>query len=271
MVSAAATARLSVPTLWDRAQQQWNVLAILTWIGIFVAWEIVGRLVSPVFLSYPSAVAAAFVKLLLSGDLLEALAASGKALVIGFALGAVAGLALGMLMGRLRLAEYAIDTYVSALYATPTIAYLPLIILWMGLTEQTRVAIVFLAALFPVAINTQVGARDISQSLMDVGQAFAANKRQQFTKIIMWATLPYMATGLRLALGRAISAVIVAEFLIHYGGLGYLIQIFAGTFRTAELFAPIIVLMAMGIVLSWSLRYLEDKLAPWKATERAQV
>jgi NitT/TauT family transport system permease protein len=234
---------------------------------IFVlgSWEIFGRQVDPLFMSYPSAIAKAAVALIASGELIEALTSSIQTLVIGFVTASVIGLVLGLLIGRYRLVDAATDWLVNALYSTPLVAILPLVILWFGLGDMAKLFIVSLLAVFPVLINTAAGVRNVPASLIDVGSAFAASERQVFLKIILPATIPYMMTGLRLGIGRAIIGMVVAEFFTAITGLGAMIVKYGNQYDTASMFVPILMLMFLGIGLTIMVRAAEDYFAPWRA------
>lgn len=233
---------------------------------IFVigSWEIFGRQIDPLFMSYPSAIARAAATQIASGELLEALLSSIQTLLIGFVTASIIGLFLGLLIGRYKLVDAATDWLVNALYATPLVAILPLVILWFGLGDMAKLFIVSLLAVFPVLINTAAGVRNVPPSLIDVGSAFAANERQVFLKIILPATIPYMMTGLRLGIGRAIIGMVVAEFFTAITGLGALIVKYGNQYDTAAMFVPILTLMLLGIALTVMVRKAEDHFAPWR-------
>jgi NitT/TauT family transport system permease protein len=229
------------------------------------SWEMLGRQVDPLFMSYPSAIARAAVVMIQSGELGAALLSSIQTLVIGFTLASVIGLVLGLLTGRYKLVDAATDWLVNALYSTPLVAILPLVILWFGLGDTAKLFIVTLLAVFPVLINTAAGVRNVPTQLVDVGTAFAANERQIFMKIILPATMPYMMTGLRLGIGRAIIGMVVAEFFTAITGLGALIVKYGNQYDTASMFVPILMLMMLGIALTMLVRKAEDYFAPWRA------
>jgi len=230
-------------------------------------WEIVGRRVSPLFLSYPTAIAKAAVTMTLSGELISALLSSLRILAIGFVIASVLGVAFGLLIGRYSLFDAATDWLVNALYATPLVAVIPLVILWFGLGDAAKLFIVVILAIFPVLINTAAGVRNVPQALIDVSTAFAANERQVFVKIILPAAVPYMMTGLRLAIGRAIIGMVVAEFFTAITGLGAVIVKYGNQYDTASMFVPILVLMFLGVVLTALVRRAEEMFAPWRAVD----
>jgi NitT/TauT family transport system permease protein len=148
-------------------------------------WEILGRQVNPLFLSYPSAILRAFFQLLMAGEIQRQALGSLQVFAAGLSLALVLGIGLGLLMGRYRLAEYLLDPYVYALDATPRVALIPLLLLWFGLGITAKIVIVFLSALFPVLMNTFSGVRTVSAHLVDIGRAYGANERQRFVTLII--------------------------------------------------------------------------------------
>jgi len=248
-------------------QTRYRLLRIASFLVVMVAWEVLGRQVAPLFMSYPSAIIRSAVEMSTDGELAAAFLESLKTLLLGFGISAVLGIAWGLAIGRYRAIEAMSDWLVNALYATPLVAIIPLVILWFGLGFSAKLFIVIILAIFPILINTASGVRNVSEQLIDVGTAFAATEREIFVKIIFPAALPYMMTGLRLGIGRAIIAMVVAEFFTAITGLGALIVKYGDQYDTASMFVPILVLMALGIVLTAIVRRAEAWIAPWKTTE----
>ena len=252
-----------------RPERKPLVVKLVTLVIVLGAWEIAGSYVNPLFLSSPSAIAVAFYELAASGELLAAILTS----LLGFGLGVffaiVVGISLGVAMGRIRMVEYVLEPYVNALYSTPSIALIPLFILWFGVGLTSKAIIIFTLSVFIVVINTFTGVKNLSQSVIDIGAAFGASERQIFWKVVLPAALPFIMTGLRLAVGRAILAMIVAEFFTSIEGLGGMIVKYGNFFQTAKMFVPIIVVSLLGVGFVEIIKYIERKLAPWKETERA--
>jgi ABC-type nitrate/sulfonate/bicarbonate transport system permease component len=233
-----------------------------------VLWEVFGRQVNPLFMSYPSKIVLGAVELARAGVLQEALLESLRTLVLGYTGGALFGIAAGLVLGRYPALEAAFDWLVNALYATPLVAVIPLVILWFGLGFTAKLFVVFLFTVFSVLINTATGVKNVSRSLIDVGVAFVASEGQIFTKIILPASLPYIMAGLRLGIGRAIIGMVVAEFLTAISGLGGLVVKYGNQFRTDEMLVPVLILMALGVILTALLQRAEKAIAPWKQTEQ---
>jgi NitT/TauT family transport system permease protein len=232
---------------------------------VLLLWEIFGRRVNPVFGSYPSAIAVAFWELAVGGQLWTALFESLRPFLLGYALAILIGVPLGLLIGGFRVAEAALGIYITAGYAMPLVALVPLLILWLGLGFAVKVAVVFLMALFPICINTWLGVVAVPKTLIEVGKSFVAPETVILRRIVLPATLPYIMAGIRLAVGRAVVAMVIAEFFTTISGLGAVIINSANNFDTATMFVPIIILMVMAIGLNWLIGFVERKVAPWQA------
>jgi ABC-type nitrate/sulfonate/bicarbonate transport system permease component len=239
-----------------------TVASLMVIIG---GWEIFGRDVNPIFGSYPSAIAIAFWELAQSGRLAAALADSLRPFVLGYVLAIVIGVPLGLVIGRFWVIEAAFGIYITAGYAMPLVALVPLLILWLGLGFAVKVAIVFLMSVFPICINTWLGVAAVSKSLIEVGKSFVASDATILHRIVLPATLPYIVAGIRLAVGRAVVAMVIAEFFTTISGLGSIIINSANNFDTATMFVPIFVLMVLATGLNAFIGAVERRVAPWQA------
>ena len=233
--------------------------------SFFALWEWFGRDVNPVFGSYPTAIFEAFIALAKSGKLLKALIDSLQPFLAGYGLAVVIGVPLGLIIGRFAFLEAALGVYVTAGFAMPLVALVPLLILWMGLGFTVKMAIIFLMAVFPITINAWLGVRAVPKTLIEVGLSFVASPATILRRIVLPATLPYIMAGLRLAVGRAVVAMIVAEFFTSIGGLGGIIINSANNFDTATMFVPVIVIVLLAIGLTWFIGIVERRVAPWQA------
>jgi ABC-type nitrate/sulfonate/bicarbonate transport system permease component len=153
------------------------------------------------------------------------------------------------------------------LNATPRVAFIPFIILWFGLGPYAKIIFVWLQAVLPIAINTYAGVQNTDPDLLEAARSFGARRGQLFRHIMLPAALPYIVTGLRLGGANAMVGTVVAELFTALSGLGYLIAQFGGTFQTAKYFGPLLVLAAMGMLLSQALKVLERRLARWKSSQ----
>ncbi len=241
-----------------------NLVRILSIIAFLILWEIVGRNMDPLFMTYPTAIYSASIDLLGTGELQKAFIQSLVPLAIGMVISILGGMIIGLAMGLSRVIEYAVDPYVNGLNAIPRIALVPLIILWCGLGLYAKVVIVVSVAIFPIIINTFAGVKDVQASLLDVGRAYAATPAQILFKIILPAALPFIMAGIRLGFGLGIIGMIVAEFFTAVSGLGGIIIDYGNTFQTAKMFVAIIVIGALGILLSGVVMMLERRWTGWR-------
>jgi NitT/TauT family transport system permease protein len=231
---------------------------------VFVGWEFFGRQVSPLFMSYPTAIIGAAWRLMESGELFDAAFQSIVSLIIGFLAGSSVAILLGLLIGKYRYAQATLEWFVTAVYATPQIAWVPLVILWLGHDIQTKLFIIVTHAFFPVIINTVTGVRNVPRSLIDVGRAFDITEQQMFRKVILPSAVPYILAGVRLAVGRSIIGLVVGEFFTAVTGLGAMIIKYGNQYQTAPMFVPIVLLMILGVVLNAAAQKIELWLTPWK-------
>jgi len=241
------------------------VITTASIVVLLLVWEFFGRDVNPVFGSYPSQIALAFVDLAVSGKLWVALLDSLQPFAAGYALAILVGVPLGLVIGRFRVAEASLGIYVTAGYAMPLIALVPLLVLWLGLGFKVKVATVFLMSIFPICINTWLGVTAVPKTLIEVGKSLVAPDSVILRRIILPATLPYIMAGIRLAVGRAVVAMVIAEFLTSISGLGAIIINSANNFDTATMFVPIVVLMVLAIGLNSLIGVIERWVAPWQA------
>jgi NitT/TauT family transport system permease protein len=220
---------------------------------------------NPISLVGPIAVGEAFVRLAKDGTLWHDFTVSMQQFSLGFLLAAAVAIPLGLVMGASRRAYDYGDPWLTILYTTPNVALAPLFIIWLGFGTASHVAIIALVAVFPILINTIDGVRAVEAEWSEVGAAFRANRPEVFAKIDLPGSLPYIFTGLRLALARALVGVVVADLFGASAGLGYLLLNSAQAFQTADVFVAVSVLAMLGVFLTATLRFLQNKLMPWGA------
>jgi sulfonate transport system permease protein len=231
-------------------------------------WQIYGARVDPVLFTTPSAVAQAAVTMIASGELWTYLAPSLLVLVIGLTLAAVIGIVVGVVLARFWILDVAFGVYITFLYSTPSVALVPLIVLWAGFETTAKVIILFMFAFFPMAINTYQGVKNVDPRLMEVGRAFRCSERQLWLNIVLPGALPFIVTGLRLAVGRGLIGMVLADLYTAISGIGYLIVRSAATYQVDKMFVPIVTLGILGVTLTALLRVLEIKVAPWTAASQ---
>ncbi len=228
-------------------------------------WQWVGSRIDPVLFTTPSAVALAAVGMIMSGELWTYLWPSLVVLGIGLTLAAFAGIAIGLLLARYWVLDIALGVYITFLYSIPSVALVPLIVLWAGFETTAKVIILFLFAFFPMAINTYQGVKAVDPKLIEVGRAFRCSERQLWANIVLPAALPFIVTGLRLAVGRGLIGMVLADLYTAISGIGYLIVRTASTYQVNKMFVPIVTLGLLGVTLTALLRLAEKRVAPWTA------
>jgi NitT/TauT family transport system permease protein len=260
--SEAAAASAAVPRAKFKLAK--GHITALSVIVVLSLWELAGPGMNPLFGSYPSAIWKAGVRMAQSGDLGTALFSSLQPFAAGYLLAMLAGVPLGLLIGRYRTVEAALGIYITAGYAMPLVALVPLFMLWFGLGFTVKVAIIFTLSIFPICINTWEGVRAVPKTQIEVGTSFVASPAAIMWKIVLPATLPYIVAGLKLAIGKAVIAMVVAEFFTAISGLGGIIINAANQFDTAAMFVPIIILMVLAVGLTALVGWLERRIAPWQ-------
>ena len=261
MTAPDDAALLAVRARVRRSKIDRFVIVAMTLAGFLSLWEISGHLTNPMFFAPVSEVLIAFWQQIIdpSHTLLSGLVETLAVLVPGFLIACILGLVLGVLMGRSNLALQILDPYVTIFYNTPRVALIPVLLLWLGVGDTLKIVIVVLAAVFPVSVNVTAGIRDISAQFTEPARSMNATEGQLLWKVILPATLPYVMAGLKLGLGRALTTVIVAEFFVSLSGLGGILHAASSTYQMAKMFAPAIILAAMGITIDGLLTYLERR------------
>lgn len=251
-----------------RARRRLQVLAIrlLSITVVLTAWQLFGQGINQTLFTTPSAIAAAAVGMVASGELWTYLWPSLVVLAYGLALASVLGIGGGILLARFWALDVALDMYVTFLYAVPTVALVPVIVIWAGFETTAKVVVLFLFAFFPLVINTYQGVKAVDPKLLEVGRAFRCSERQLWWNIVLPGALPFIVTGLRLAVGRGLIGMVLADLYTAISGIGYLIVRNASTYRIDKMFVAIVVLGLLGVSLTALLRLLERRLAPWTAT-----
>lgn len=235
-------------------------------VTMLAIWEIGGNQIDQALFATPSRVVVAAVQMIASGELWQFLAPSLLVMLYGFTIAAVVGILVGVLLARYWVIDTATGFYITFLYSTPMVALIPLIVIWAGFDTMAKTIILFLFAFFPVVINTYQGVKNVSPELLEVGRAFRCSEGALWRHIVLPAALPFVVTGLRLALGRGLIGMVTADLYTAISGIGYLIVRTASTYQMDKMFVPIVTLGLLGVFLSWLLRLLEIWVAPWTRT-----
>jgi NitT/TauT family transport system permease protein len=235
------------------------VVLLVVWQVVCSVWMKKSLAVAP-----PSAVFNAYVQLARNGELAKDILTSLKEFLIGFGMAAVVGITVGLMMGGFRAFREYLEPVVNGMYATPVIALAPLFILWFGIGLNSKIAVVFILAVLPIVISTEVGIRTVDQHLIETAYAFSASRAQIFRKVLLPGALPLLVTGLRMGVGRGLLGVVAGELFAAQAGLGYLIFVSSQQFYPAGVFVGITTLAFAGIVSVALIKRVEKRLAPWR-------
>ncbi len=246
-----------------------NERSILGGLSVFIflaAWEVVSQtgMVKPIFISSPTGILRTAYALFASGEIYHDLFVSGTEFVLGFGLAIVFGIPLGLLAGWYRRFYFVMDPFISALYSTPRIALLPLIIIWLGIGIWSKVAIVFLGAFFPICVNSMAGVRTVDEELIKAARSFGANDLRIFKTVVLPSSVPFVLTGLRLGVGRGLVGIVAGELYAATAGIGFLINVAGATFQTAKVFVGILIIASIGMLFVELLTKLERKFDKWR-------
>jgi sulfonate transport system permease protein len=240
-------------------------ISLAIFLGI---WQIGAMNVDPVLFTSPWKVAVAAAGMTASGELWAGLWPSLLVLVMGLTLAIIFGTLLGLALARFRILDVGLTVYITFLYSIPSVALVPLIVLWAGYETTAKVIILFLFAFFPMVINTYQGVKSVDVKLLEVGRAFRCSERQLWTNIVLPGALPFIVTGIRLAVGRGMIGMVLADLYTAISGIGYLIVRSAATFQVDKMFVPIVTLGLLGVTLTALLRLTERHVAPWTAASQ---
>ena len=231
-----------------------------------IAWEIVGRygLTSRLTFAPLSAVLAELAKLWGTGELERHMMVSFTALAVGFGIAAIVGILIGSLTGINAAVGEHLDPLINALYATPLVALSPILILALGIGPVSKVAIVFMLAVFPILINTNAGIKSADESLIEAARSFAATRYDIFWRVLLPSALPFIIAGFRLGIGRGLIGIFIGEMFGAQEGLGYLIALSAQMFDIPGMFVGVLILATAGVLCTAMFEYLERRIAPWR-------
>lgn len=260
---SAAEERVVRRPFAERPVGIWTIRLVVL-ISVLTAWEIYGRAQNRALFAPVSRVAETFYDFAIDSNVLwVAMWDSLQALLIGYAFAVSVGIVVGLLMGRYRPIEYVLDPYVSFFYTLPMIVMVPLIIMWLGIGAPTRITIVFLLAVWPVIINTMAGAKEVPVDLTDVARMHCASERQMIRTVVVPSILPYVFTGLYVAIGAAIIGMVLGEMLVVLRGLGGLIVRGSNSYHPDQVFVGLLAMVAESLLLTGGIAWLRRKVMPW--------
>src|SRR6476660_9738136 len=232
-----------------------------------IVWELVGnvfQLINPMFMSAPSLIAKAAIDLFASGEIYNDLYISGTELLGGYLLSAAVAIPFGIMVGWYKKMSFVFDPFINAMNATPRVALLPLVIIWLGIGILSKVGIIFLGAVFSILINTRDGVKTTPLSLLNAARSFGASEWMVFKTVVFPSTIPFILTGLRLAVGRALVGVLVGELYAATAGIGFMITVAGATFQTDKVFVGVLIFALSGMIGMELLTKVERKFDKWR-------
>ena len=238
--------------------------AVLVFLSI---WELTGgvlQLINPMFMSAPSLIWKAAVQLVTSGEIYNDLYVSGVEFAWGYFLSVIFAIPFGIMVGWYKRMSYIFDPFINAMNATPRVALLPLVIIWLGIGILSKVGIIFLGAVFPMLINTRDGVKTTPLNLLNAARSFGASEWQIFKSVVLPSTVPFILTGLRLGVGRALIGVMVGELYAATAGIGFMITVAGATFQTDKVFVGVLIFAISGMFAMELLTKLESKFDKWR-------
>lgn len=244
-----------------------RVIGILSPLLLLFVWEIAVRthLISPQFFPAPSSIVAAFFRLSETGELWKNIGVSLRRLSLGFVIGGVPALLLGIVMGLSRPLRLFIDPLIASTYPIPKSALLPLVLLIFGLGEGSKVVMVAMGVFYPVIMNTMTGVLQISKIYFDVGANFGATRWQTFKTIALPGAAPFIITGIKLGIGMGLILIAIAEMVGADSGLGYMIWNAWQLMDVETMYVGLLVIAFLGFAFNLLLDELERWLLPWRA------
>ena len=237
-----------------------------TLVGFLLVWELCADFgaINPLFISSPSRIAQAGAALMADPDFWNDVRVSAREFILGYVAAIVIGIPFGLFMGTSRRLSYIVAPFVDTLNAVPRVTLLPLLIIWFGIGIWSKVAVVFLGALFPLLINTYEGVRNADKLLINVVRSFGAGEWDIARLVVVPNSLPFIIVGLRLAIGRAVLGVVVSEFFGSQDGLGVVMVRAASEFKVDVVFAGLIVFAALSLIMTGLVKLIENRLTRWR-------
>jgi len=263
--------RRSAPERWFRRNER-LALGVAGVVGFLALWEVGARagVVDEFFFSRPTSIVAAGVREVQLARFWNDVRVSAFEFAVGFVLALVTAIPLGILIGWYRRLSYMADPWLNLFNSLPRVALLPLLVLWVGLGVESKVAVVFLGAFFSIIIPTVQGVRTVDRRFLDVARSFGASQRRLFVSVVAPATVPFIATGVRLGVGRALIGVVVGELYAQTDGLGVMISKASNNIQPDRMFFAILIFTGAGVLGVEGLRRVERHFDRWRPTLEEQ-
>ena len=265
-VAAAATRPAERARLRLSEQHKRWIIGALAIVVALVIWQLLGStgLVRKSYISSPGSALSAGRTMLSSGELWSNCRTSLVSFVIGFAISIGIGVPLGLLMGFNQTVRQLTQPPIMALYVTPRLALLPVIIVWLGIGSKSTIVVVVIGAMIPIIINTMTGVREVDRKLLQVAFSFGASKFDVFRKILFPASLPMILSGIRLSVGSAVLGVVIAEMYVSTGGIGNLVTTYGQAYRTNYIVFLVALVAVFGWLVSSGVQMVERRVERWR-------
>lgn len=247
--------------------QEKKILGGTAIVLFLIVWELAGNVyqwINPMFMSSPSLIYKAAVNLFVSGEIYNDLYVSGIEFLGGYFLAVAVAIPFGILVGWYKRMSYIFDPFINAMNATPRVALLPLIIIWLGIGILSKVGIIFLGAVFSILINTRDGVKTTPANLLTAARSFGASEWLVFKTVVVPSTIPFILTGLRLAVGRALVGVLVGELYAATAGIGFMITVAGATFQTDKVFVGVLIFALSGMIATELITKVERRFDKWR-------
>ena len=225
--------------------------------------------IRPIFISSPTRIVMKVQQMFSTGEIWGHLVASGVTFGLGGLIAVLFGIPLGLAVGWYRRLRYAVEPFLSAYNATPQVVFIPLLIIWFGTGLATKVLIIAMVTFIPLTMSTLAAVKTNDPRLLKVAKSFGSSDWQRFRDIILPTSLPYVLSGLRLGVGRAMVGVVVGEIYASSAGIGYLINVSGASFQTDRVFVGILVIAVVGLLLTWCIHVLERRVDKWRPRQAA--
>ena len=242
-----------------------TLISTVSVLVFLAAWEVAPRLylVDGNYTSRPSLILAAGLGIVRDTAFVHDLSVSSSEFAAGFALAIAVGVPLGLLLGAFPVLRYLVDPLLMAIYSTPYLALLPILVVWLGIGMGSKIAAVFAGGVIPIVVNSMAGVREVDASCILAARSFCAGKLDVFVKVMLPASLPAVMMGIRLGLSRAVLGVVVAEMYVSQAGVGNQIMRFGSAFRIDYLVFYVLLVSIFGFAATRAVRLLEQRL--WTA------
>lgn len=253
----------SIPMQTAHPRSRTAVLYVISIVGGLLVWEAAGRVVSGALLAPPSAVLVRLVALTVDGTIPTALAGSIQHMILGYLLAVALAVPIGVVVGRSERVATAVEPVLNAIYMIPPVAFVPFFVVWFGLNFESRVALVFAMCFFEILVNVLAGVRDVDRGLIDAARSMQTRGLAMVRKVILPSAMPFIFTGLRVGIGRAVNAMITAELFFSAVYLGKILKVSGNAFDMPTIFAVILTISLFGLLCQEGMRLVERRVLPW--------